>query len=308
MVKTCDKAAECPPYIPCTCAHKCDCECHGAEKSKPRRTVPSDPDAFNTTSRDFYKPHPPDATPKKFIPTDCLSTDPNVLPMTTEMKREYTPKKADRDTPVKQRTWRQNEPFDPSTTFGDTFRPPKSSDYPERVGPPKRRAETSQPGTYETTSRGSYVKPDSDMYTPLAGTQTRELRASPPGIYDTEYNTQYVDFPRERSVPFKGTPMSLGSRPADFTTTNRGAFKPPSSSDYPTRTRSFSKPPPDSGPLSRLTSTSREDYKDPGRPGTTHQTTRPRDSTFRVGPNSPMTSTTHSDYGPKKHFCCGCAP
>lgn len=306
MPKTCDLVPLCPPYYPCTCATKCDCLCHGRQDKPKTRSLPSDPDHFNTTNRGFYKPlGPDDYSNKKFIPTDNLGTDPNILPLTTEMKREYTPKKADRDKPVKPRGFRQNAPFDGTTTFGDTFKAPGEDDYPERVRQFTKPMK-SEPGKYDTTYRTVYVKPGDDMYTPSPGPKERAYRPSVPGIYDTEYRTEYIDFPRDRSLPFKGTPMTLGTRPTDYTTTTRGTYRAPGSDDYPTRERAFQTAP-KTGPLSRTTSTNRETYRDPGPPEDPLTSTRPSDSKLIVGPTSPMQSTTHRDFGPKKHFCCGCS-
>lgn len=308
MPKTCDLAKTCPPYYPCTCAHKCDCECHGKQKPKTRKIIPSDPDAFNTTNRSFHKPFSPeDYSPKQFVPVDNLGSNPNILPLSTEMKREYTPKKADRESPTKPRSWRQSQPFDPSTTSRDTFKAPSPTDYPARVGAPKSEPRGNGPGQYGTTTRNSYVRPDPDMYSSPVGGKQRDYRASPPGIFDTEYGTQYVPLPLERSSPFKSTPVSLGDRPTDFSTTTRGAYRPPTAADYPTRERGYK---PKAGvpqPMTRMSSTSRETYRDPGPSDDPVGYVKPRDTPLHLGPTSPMESTTHADYGPKAHFCCGCS-
>ncbi|KAH7824459.1 uncharacterized protein MONOS_8188 [Monocercomonoides exilis] len=307
MPKTCDLVPLCPPYYPCTCAHKCDCLCHGKEQPKSSKTLPYDPDAFNTTSRGFHKP-PSDEdypTSRQYRPTDNLGTDPSLVPMATEMKRQYTPKHVDHEPLAKSRSWKGSEPFDPHTMTRDSYKAPSSADYPARVrsfnSPMK-----SEPGKFDTTYRQTYIKPSEDLYSPSVGPGETKARSSPPGLFDTEYRTNYLGEPTERSLPFKSSTQPLGTRPTDFTTTTRGTYKSPSSDDYPTRERAFKGVPESAGPLGRLESTARETYKDPGRPDDKH-IYKPQDSKLIVGPSAPFETTSRSFHGPKSHFCCGCS-
>ncbi|KAK2950009.1 hypothetical protein BLNAU_15044 [Blattamonas nauphoetae] len=308
MPKTCDLVPLCPPFNPCSCAHKCDCECHGKLSTRTRKMVPNDPDAFNTTSRSFHgAPNPDDYNSgKKYKPTDNLGRDPNLIPLGTEYTRQYTPKTAERDPKARQRAWNYGQPLDARTMNGDAYKAPSEDDYPTRTRAFAKPQRT-QPGSYDTTYRQAYIKPDEDMYSAPDGGGVPATKRSLPGLYGTEYRDNYLGNPTDRSMPYKPSTMQLGTRPSDFSTTNTRSFKPPAEDEYPTRERGYKKGPDQTGPLGRLESTHREDYRDPGLPEDDLKRERPRDSNFLHGPNCPFSSTYRDQYGPKSHFCCGCS-
>lgn len=306
----CFKIPFTPPYVPCTCAStargkKCDCPCHGPKRKKVVKTLPIDPDQFKTTNGKFHtKPDDEDYNQGyPFKGRDNLHSDPNMIPLTTEQQREFTPKKAEIPQVAKPRDWKYGQPIDGHTIQKDHYKAPNKDDYPDRASVPQGQMKTG-PGEYDTTYRDTYVKPTEDQYQPVGYTGGPKPRESLPGRYNTEYTDKYVGDPTEPSSPYKQNETPLGGRPVDFKTTQRDHYTPPKKDDYPERVRDVDKDP-YKGPLERPSTTYQEDYvkqpfEDPLTLG------RPQDSKINIGPNGPYLSTTHDTFGPKEQFCCPC--
>lgn len=87
MVKSCVRLAAGGPFIPCSCAHNCDCACHGKKEKSPKKSLPFEPDSFNTTNRGYHVPMDPNSllTGKPWKQEPNLGLQPGVAPLDTEV-------------------------------------------------------------------------------------------------------------------------------------------------------------------------------------------------------------------------------
>lgn len=269
------------------------------------KTLPYDPEQFKTTNKDFHsKPGDEDYNQGyPFKSRDNLHSDPNILPLTTEQKREYTPKKADIPEIAKPHSWKYGQPFNDHTIQKDHYKAPNEDDYPERATIPPANLKTG-PGEYDTTYNDTYVRPTEDQYQPSGYTGGSRPKESLPGRWNTEYNDKYVGDPTDPSQPYIHEETPLGRRPAKFNTTNKDHYTSPDKDDYPERAKNPDDKP-YQGPLERPTSTYEEDY--PAKPFEDPLiVNRPKETKINIGPDGPYLSTQHDVHGSKEQFCCPC--